>query len=148
MTGLPTDRSVGKAADDRGLLTAELAVGLLLVFLPLVLFLTAVFQWPERQAAASLAASEGARAAALADNATDARAAMERQVRTSIAASGISGADVVASIDGEFEPGKHIFVTVAVRLPTIAAPGLPPLTSRTHRVTIAERVEFHRTVST
>lgn len=133
-------------ADD-GLLTAELALALFFILLPLILFLGAVVQWPERQATAAIAASEGARAAALAENSAEAQTAMQTQVQRAVDASGIQNATITASITGRFEPGEHIAVTVTIDLPTIAVPTLPPLAGRQHSSTFVERVELHRGIT-
>lgn len=141
-------RSLGlvrrRSADDVGLITAELAFGMVVGLFPVIVFMYSFAQWPGRQAVAVLAASEGARAAALADDATGARQAMDRQVQASIAASGLTDGNVSARIDGVFDRGEHIEVTVAIDMPTIVIPGLAPFTTRRYQTTAVERVDVHR----
>lgn len=140
-------RRPSRSDSESGLLTAELALGIVIIFFPVVLFLTAVMQWPERQQLATVAAAEAARSAALADNPQDAVKAAQERADEAVVASGLGNIEPRLDFGGDFEPGEHIIVSVTVDLPAIKFPGGPGLLSRDYTASFVERLEVLKVVS-
>jgi hypothetical protein len=129
---------------DRGMASAELALAIGLIMLPVTLLVLSVVQWPEREGIATGAAAEGARAAALAESPDAARSAMTARVSEVVAAAGIDPATVVAELSGEFVAGGHVTVSVTIELPPVEVPLLGTWAPGTHTASVTERVELHR----
>jgi len=125
-------------------LTAELALAIAAILLPISFLLLAFVQWPEHQGVATAAAAEGARAAAFADTAAEADALMRERVTQVVTTYGLDPSDVRATLSGEFAAGSHLTVAVTIDLPTISVPGAGEYSHASYTATATERIELHR----
>jgi len=107
--------------DTSGFVAVELVLAIGLLLFPVVLLVTSLPQWSERQHAAIVAAREAARIAAQewpVDGGVDA----ERVAREVAATYGIAPGDVAITVAPPPQRGGLLTATVTVRMPALSVP--------------------------
>ena len=104
-----------------GIIATELVLAVGLLLLPVVLLVTSLPQWSERQHAAIVAARDAARAAAN-DWPGDGSLDGQRVATEVVAAHGIPAGDVRVTVAPAPDRGGVLNVTVTIRMPAIAVP--------------------------
>ena len=109
---------------DRGFVAIELVLAIGLLLLPVVLLVTALPSWIEREHAASVAARDAATAAVAAYPA-DGRDAAQVAAFDALADYGIAADDVVIAFDrDDVRRGGTVAVRVTIRMPALVVPGI------------------------
>lgn len=128
-----------------GFAALELALGVGLLLLPVSMLVLTFPTWSERQATATVAASEGARRAALAQDTPAARSDAEAAVALIFAGHGLDDADIDVAWE-RVGPARGGTVTayVTVRMPAIAIPGIGEVGSWHWTAKHAEQRDVYR----
>ena len=132
---------------DGGFAAIELALGIGLLLLPISLMVLTFPTWSERQATATVAASEAARIAALSDDTPRARADAERAAALIFASHGLPDTDV----DVRWETsgpnrGGSVTAHVTIHMPAMSIPGIGDVGAWTWTATHTEIRDFYRSV--
>ena len=109
---------------DRGSAPLELALGAVVILIPVVLVVLALAPWLERQLAARVLAREAARVMVLADTyegGAEQAAALIDEVAGNY---GIAAEDLSLRLEGDLARGGAITSLVTVRIPVLGVPGV------------------------
>jgi len=109
---------------DRGSAPLELALGAVVILVPVVLVVLSLAPWLERQLAARVLAREAARVMVLADTyeeGAERAAALVDEVATNY---GIATDDLSLRLEGDLVRGGAITSFVTVRVPVLGVPGI------------------------
>ncbi len=117
------------AVDDRrreaGFVAIEWLVAMVFLLIPVVLIGAGASRWPERQQVARAAASEGARAAVLADTHAEALAEANRVADQVAANYNVPPDQYTVTVDAPvWDWGEEVTVTVRIVMPALDVPGL------------------------
>ncbi|MCZ7530798.1 MAG: hypothetical protein M5U31_10905 [Acidimicrobiia bacterium] len=116
---------VRRRSAERGFVALELALGIGLLLLPVSMLVLTFPTWSERQATATVAASDAARRAALSEDTPAARAEAETAVTLIFAGHGLDDTDVDVSWERNGPSrGGTVTAHVTVRMPALAVPGI------------------------
>jgi hypothetical protein len=129
--------------DERGFVATELVLAIGLLLFPVVLLVTSLPQWSERQHAAIVAARESVRIASQ-DWPADGRLDGERVAREVVTNYGIDPTDATITVSPPPERGGLMTASVTVRMPALAVPLLARVGGWSWTATESVRVDDYR----
>lgn len=107
---------------ERGSATLELALGLAVLVLPLLMAVATLPQWLDRESVTALAAREAARAFVLAGDQAQAVREAQDVARRIAAAHGVAERDFSVRVSGTLARGAAVTVRTSVRVPLVRVP--------------------------
>jgi hypothetical protein len=129
--------------DARGFVAVELAAGIALLLVPVILLVAALPVWSEREHAATVAAREAARYAAQQwPNAVDAEAVGAAD--DAAANYGVPAGDVAVVLHSDVDRGGQVVATVTILMPAIVVPGIGTSGAWHWTTSYAVRVDDYR----
>jgi len=124
---------------DEGFVVSEWVLSVAVLLLPVVVLVATLPHWAERRHAATVAAREAASAVVRDGVGVPARA---EEVARSVARNhGIDPGDVTIDVAGGGARGGIVTVSVHVRMPAVAVPGLGAIAGWTYTATQHRRVD-------
>jgi Flp pilus assembly protein TadG len=125
---MTTERRSSRPRDERGFVAIEFVLGVGLLLFPVLILVTSLPKWSERETMARTAATEAARAWARADNDLEGAVAARRMVDEIARNYGVDPTSLTTRFAGSVRVrGGKVDVTVSVEMPVEAVPGVGSL---------------------
>ncbi|MEM9130826.1 MAG: hypothetical protein AAGA59_02340 [Actinomycetota bacterium] len=138
------DRRTG-AGTERGFVAVEWIAAMVFLLIPVVLIGAGASRWPERQQVARASASEGARAAVLADTYPEAVAEANRVASQVATNYGVPADQFTVRVDAtDWDWGEEVTVTVTMSMPALDVPGAGSWAPTDWTTSSTQRIEDYR----
>jgi Flp pilus assembly protein TadG len=129
---------------DGGFIPLEMVLAITCLLLPVTLMVIAFPTWVERQAAASAAAADAARAASLSNTWAQAQTAAETSAARTARGAGLDADDIELGLHGDLRRGGAITATARVSMPALVLPLMGSFGSWSGTASHTERVDDFR----